>query len=280
MAEFLRTIQLGGASITVINTGDIQGDWAFVGVTESNCPAPFVTRFREKFVVPVQCVLIQLRHTAILVDASFYDFPSDSPYFIPGYVPPPGLITRLLEIGVAPDQINHVVITHTHSDHYNALTQEHLGQHLPCFPNARHYIGRADWERDEIQQELQDGESLPSRTLGVLKAKDLLDLTTGNYAISDGLTIMAAPGETPGHQIVRVQSEGKTLYCLGDLYHHTIEVEYPELAAPWADMRAIGNSRRMLVESTLAENAFLIAAHIPTMGRLERIDSGVRWHDM
>jgi hypothetical protein len=49
--------------------------------------------------------------------------------------------------------------------------------------------------------------------------------------------------EGPGHQIVRIQSQGATLYCLGDLYHDAHEVAHPNQMADWTDQPAMLSSR-------------------------------------
>src|SRR2546427_8867771 len=41
-------------------------------------------------------------------------------------------------------------------------------------------------------------------------------LVEGNRTLTPAVQLIAAPGESAGHQLVRVQSEGQTLYCLGD----------------------------------------------------------------
>jgi glyoxylase-like metal-dependent hydrolase (beta-lactamase superfamily II) len=149
----------------------------------------------------------------------------------------------------------------------------------PAFPNARHYLGRADWEHPDTQAALADAGSLESRTLGVLRERGLLDLVEEDRDLGGGVRIIAAPGESPGHQIVRVESQGQVLYCLGDLYHHPVEVERPDWMATWADREATPASRRALTQAALAENALLLAAHISGVGRLQRTAAGVWWVD-
>jgi glyoxylase-like metal-dependent hydrolase (beta-lactamase superfamily II) len=183
-------------------------------------------------------------------------------------------------MGVKLGEIAHVIITHAHFDHFNGVTQELEGTHVPCFPNARHYLGSADWESADMRTALQDTRSLESHTVGILRQKRLLELVKGNFSVESEVEIIAAPGETPGHQIVRVCSEGQTLYCLGDLYHDPIEVEHPEWMVSWANADANRISRRALTDAALAENALLVATHIPTIGHLERAASGVAWSSM
>ncbi len=279
MTQEARSIRIGAATVTPISVGDLHADlagWLRVPPDEQT---GYEDVLGHPLHIPIQCILIQTDAARVLVDACVYELPPDSPYRIPGYQPPPGLTERLSERGVQPDQITHVVITHGHFDHLNGVTQEHDGGYAPTFPAARVYIGSADWNNPDVQSALQDGESLFGRTLGVLDRAGLLEPVTGAQSLTDEVQIIPAPGETPGHQIVRVSSGGQTLYCLGDLYHHPVEVERSEWKVHWADADSTRASRNHLVEAALAENAYLIATHIPTLGQLERSGSGVVWKE-
>lgn len=278
MAEQVRVIQLGAATVTVISVGDIQANLAELLNKAEHVPPPgYAESFGQPLRMPIQCILIQLPAICVLVDASVYDISPDSPFAIPGYQPPPGLLTRLAERGVKPEAITHVVITHSHFDHISGVTKKRDGHYEPCFPNARYYLGRPDWENPDMQTALQHTHSLANHTLGILHDKGLLELVTGTYSLSSEVQIMAASGETAGHQIVRVCSEGQTLYCVGDLYHHPIEIEHPEWMVHWANAAANQSSRRTLTGSTLVENALVVATHISTIGRLEATASGIIW---
>jgi glyoxylase-like metal-dependent hydrolase (beta-lactamase superfamily II) len=272
MADYLYSTRVGAATATVINVGDLLfrlDDWLVV--PEAERPAYFAEPLR----FPTQCVHIAAPGISVLVDAGCYEVDPDSPHVIPGYQPPPGLLATLAEAGISPATIDYVVITHTHHDHINGLTQRREDGYAPCFPNARHLLGRADWE--QIQAALQDPASVESRTLGMLSRAGLLALVAGHQDLVDGVAIIPAPGETPGHQIVRVHSNGETLYCLGDLYHHPVEVTHQEWVAQWADADLTHASRNSLVKAALAEQARLSATHIGEIGRLERAGSGVAW---
>src|SRR5438874_2150883 len=79
-----------------------------------------------------------------------------------------GLTAQLLARGIHPEDITHLVITHLHFDHYAGTTLERDGCYVPTFPNARCFIGRADWEYPETQEALKNPNSLGSRTIGAL----------------------------------------------------------------------------------------------------------------
>ncbi|MBI1802015.1 MAG: MBL fold metallo-hydrolase [Chloroflexi bacterium] len=275
MSEPWRTRRVGAASVTIVNVGDIQGALSgWMDEPPGGWPAPFAARLTQVQQFPIHCVHIGLPGLSVLVDAGLFDAPSpDSPYFIPAYQPPPPFQKQLAQAGVRLENISHVVITHAHGDHFNGLTMD--GR--PVFPNARCYLGRADWERAEMQKALQSPQSTESRTFGVLAHAGLMEAVEGDRALGDGVQIIAAPGETPGHQIVRVHSEGQTLYCVGDLYHDPVEADQPTLMVRWADPKATLASRRALAEAALAENALLVATHIPAVGRLRDTGAGVVW---
>lgn len=121
------------------------------------------------------------------------------------------LVDQLKQIGVLPEQINLVAISHHHFDH--------VGQ-LPSFPHAKLLIGRADWDviksanattfvNTALFQYWIDG-------MSVVQAAD------GDLDIfGDGSVMMlATPGHTPGHHslLVRLSKTGNVMLT-GDLAH-------------------------------------------------------------
>ncbi len=274
-----RTIPLGEATVTVINAGNMILDLSeIMNVPESEWRPRYSAAFEQSLPFPSQSIHIALPDVSILVDANHYAIvvPPGSPYLPPNYQPPPGLVAQLLEKGIHPQDITHLVITHAHLDHYAGITTESEGKYLPCFPNARSYLGRADWDHPETQQSLQDPNSIDSHTFGVLHRHNLLELVEGNLNLTPAVQIIATPGESPGHQVVRVHTGEQTLYCLGDIFHHPVEVEQPSWMVTWANPDTNLNSRRVLIEEALSENALLVAAHMP-IGRLQRTPSGIKW---
>jgi glyoxylase-like metal-dependent hydrolase (beta-lactamase superfamily II) len=168
-----------------------------------------------------------------------------------------------------------VIITHAHGDHFNALTALEGDEWRPVFANARHYLGQGDWER--MQEALTQPDSLEARTFGVLHKRGQLELVTGPTELPGGVQIIPAPGESPGHQVVRVQSGGQTLYCVGDLYHLPVELEQPLWTLPWNDGPTNRRSRATFNAQAAQENALLIATHIVDVGRVQRSGQGYTW---
>jgi len=273
----------GAATITIFNACDLQFDLRSAMKREPGSVAPaFADAFTQPLRLPVQCILIQLPRSVLLVDAGRYDFGADSPFALPEYQPPPGLPQQLQKAACDPEQIDHIVITHAHGDHYNALTKPNETDVNECkqslnFPNAQVYLSRADWERPDVQQERRDPTSTVGQTLEQVYQAGRLLFVDGDLDLGYGISILATPGETVGHQIVRVESAGEVLYCLGDLFHHEYEVAHPAESVFWVDAELNHRSRQEWLTRAQNEDALLIATHIRDVGRLVSTDAGPRW---
>jgi glyoxylase-like metal-dependent hydrolase (beta-lactamase superfamily II) len=154
MSDNVQTTRVGEAIITVINVYTIPSKLdeliALPEVDRSTSNLALLDRTED---LPVQCILIQLAGATVLVDAGEYD-PAEDHSGRVDYTPPAGLLVRLAEAGVRPEDVQHVVITHAHGDHYNATTSERNGDLSLTFPNATYYLGRGDWDRPALREAL------------------------------------------------------------------------------------------------------------------------------
>jgi glyoxylase-like metal-dependent hydrolase (beta-lactamase superfamily II) len=278
MDNAIQTIPLGDEKVSIINIGDIETPMTtWMDPPAEGWPPEIaaVAGRRQRFAQ--NCIYARIGAVSLVVDPGVFDYAPDSPMLMPGYSPPPDLLSALFSLGVRPVDVTHIVITHAHHDHFNGLTVSRNGTLAPAFPMAHCYLGKADYERPEIQKALEDPASLESRTFGVLKKAGLLELSSGTQLLGDGVQIIAAPGETPGHQMVRIESGGQSLYCVGDLIHAPLEIEQPQYMVRWAEPQATVASRRALSERAAAENALVVATHIHGAARLRRTDEGFSW---
>jgi N-acyl homoserine lactone hydrolase len=123
----------------------------------------------------------------------------------------------LAEIGMSPADITLVVNTHLHFDH--------CGQNA-VFSHAPYYVQRAEHERARTEsRELYDW-------LDFMNAP--FELLDGDAEIVPGLSVIATPGHTTGHQSVLVTAgDGTTDVLIGDaaytpeLYREPAPAELP-----------------------------------------------------
>ena len=232
MPEETRTLQVGDARVTLLNAGNMRLLLsAELAVPEALWRPQYADLFERPGVCPSLSIYVELQSDKVLVDINDYlaTVTADSPYALSDYTPPPPIPVQLAKLGVQPEDVTHVVITHAHWDHYAGVTAPADGAYAPTFPRARYALGAADWRDAEFQTALQDPTSLEARSLGVIRERGMLHLVEGPEHMAEGIDILPAPGETPGHQIVRVQSEGETLFIVGDVIHHVHRGGAPRL---------------------------------------------------
>ncbi|HEX2762534.1 MAG TPA: N-acyl homoserine lactonase family protein [Allosphingosinicella sp.] len=119
------------------------------------------------------------------------------------------IVDQLARIGVRPDQVNIVGISHRHDDHTGQAAD---------FPKATLLIGAGDFETIKGR-----AESAP-RFAPWLKGGSKVEKLNGDHDVfGDGSVVMLnMPGHTEGHHslLVRLPRTG-TVLLTGDLYHFT-----------------------------------------------------------
>jgi glyoxylase-like metal-dependent hydrolase (beta-lactamase superfamily II) len=177
---------------------------------------------------------------------------------------------------VRPDEVTHVIITHAHWDHFHGITEERDGRQVPRFAHARHYVHRADWEQ---HPQRADPDSDVMMRLGAIHEAGLLELIDGDLEIAPDIDVMHAPVESPGHCVVRVTSSGNRFYALGDLIHHSLEVEHPGWTRNAHDREALQSSRQRIYGEMASTAGIGVFSHalLPGWGRVVATNSGYRW---
>lgn len=242
------------------------------------------TLFRDWIAVPVQAALIQVEGATVLVDAPSADLGDETDLLIPGYTPPPSLVHQLADLGVSPEEITHIVITHTHFDHFNGLAAMEHGRPVALYPKARLLVGPSDWETHATREGFGEGAFPAARMLLPYHQGKQVQFVENELKLGRGgeaeVVVFPSPGETLGHLSVAVRSQGKTLYCVGDLYHHWVEAENRDWVVGWAQRELTIAERARFEEQALAEDAMVMASHIHGLGRLARTPHGIRWQEL
>ncbi len=278
--EYISARRIGEADIILVSEGilpwppDLQApekEWR-AAIPEAD----------EYGVVPlgVHTGLVRLGSATVLIDPGYDDpgSPWDERFAVetPGLRRTPGLAAALSGLDISPDDVTHVLITHTHGDHYCGVTRQENYRLVVRYPNARHMLGRQDWEGNP---ERDDPGSDIAQRLGLIDRLGMLDLVDADTEVAPSVAMIPAPGETAGHSIVRVRSGGSSFYYLGDLYHHSCEVEHPGWVSAGRDPVAMQISRARLTAEAVPSGAVLAFTHerFPPWGRIVPNGSGHRW---
>jgi glyoxylase-like metal-dependent hydrolase (beta-lactamase superfamily II) len=136
------------------------------------------------------------------------------------------LTSELAEVGIDPTEIELVLITHVHDDHIGGNLTDLT---TSAFPNARYVIHRADWELMANATDEEDREIFAA-VLEPLERAGVVEHSEESSTLTDELRLEHAPGHTPGHQVVSIDSSGERAVITGDLVNHPAQLLQPGLA--------------------------------------------------
>ena len=279
LESFVASRRFGKATVTIICDGALR--WApQLQVPEDQWRAAMPAADSDgRMVFDVNVALIRLGDALLLVDTAFEDPDPTRPGLGGAIRRTPGVVAGLGRLGVTAEDITHVLITHAHGDHIYGSTVETGGKRGPRYPNARYFIGRADWLDNPARENLNSPAAIH---LGTLDRLGYLDLVDGDQEIVPGVAMLHAPGESPGHSIVRVHSDGESFYFLGDLFHHPCEVEHVDWVSYGRDGEALILTRHDLIGAAAREAAVLVFSHVPFpgWGMIDRHAGTSRWRSI
>lgn len=194
-------------------------------------------------------------------------------------------LDRLKAAGIAPEDIDHVLLTHLHVDHVGWNTRLADGHWIPTFSKARYVFSRAEYayftdpahhdERNRTSVLVQRDSVAPIVEAGLA---DMIEVD-GSEAI-DGFTFHSAPGHTLNHAAITLRSGGETAIFGGDVMHHPVQVAHPEWNSVFDAFGEEARASRLWALRTAAERqALVFTAHFPAsaVGRVGTVGTGFDW---
>ncbi|HEV2116343.1 MAG TPA: MBL fold metallo-hydrolase [Terriglobales bacterium] len=219
------------------------------------------------------CLLVRTGKECVLVDTG-----------AGGLVPGTGqLPQKLQELGVSPQQVTAVLLTHGHPDHIGGVLDK-AGK--PAFPSARYVMSRTEYnfwmgapslDRLALEQFIKDMMlNGTRRSLPPLKAQ--LELVDVEAEIVPGVRALAAPGHTPGHIAVLLSSGKEQLLHVADAVLHPVHLAHPEWRAAFdLDPEIAGATRQKLLDWVAADRVPVHAYHFPFPGHGAISKRGLAW---
>jgi glyoxylase-like metal-dependent hydrolase (beta-lactamase superfamily II) len=136
-------------------------------------------------------------------------------------------LDRALEEAEAPPrEVDTVLATHLHFDHAGGFTRVSGGHLAPAFPAARYLVRRGEWEDAVHPHERNRASYLPDTFLPLASA-GVLDFLEEDGEVAPGVRVVRTGGHTMHHQIVLIESRGRTAVFAADLLPTRAHVDLP-----------------------------------------------------
>jgi len=185
------------------------------------------------------------------------------------------LIENLKTLGVAPEQVDVVLITHVHGDHIGGLLKD--GQ--PAFPKAEIYLSKPEHDF------ALNGEARNANARRMIEAYQSrlrlfhpTEIDATPHSLFPGIHAVAAFGHTPGHTLYMVESGNDKLLIWGDLTHAmAIQMPFPQVATTFNVNPEMAIAARKKVLEYVARNNITVAGvhtAFPGMGKITKAPEG------
>jgi glyoxylase-like metal-dependent hydrolase (beta-lactamase superfamily II) len=224
----MNTITLGSFELTPLTDGFFALDGgAMFGVVpkplwEKVAPSDARNRIR----MAMRPWLVRAGQT-VLIDAGAGDKMDAKAADVYGFDREYRLEHALQDAGVTPGDIDVVIASHLHFDHAGGFTVRGADAKVrPRFPGSRHIVRRQEWE-DALAPNERNRASYFNENYVPLQEAGLLTLVDDDSEVLPGVRLRRTGGHTRGHQMIQIESGGRTAVFVADLIPTTAHVPLP-----------------------------------------------------
>ena len=137
------------------------------------------------------------------------------------------LAASLAERGLTPADIEIVLASHLHFDHVGGFTErDQSGTVRPAFPNARYVIRASEWD-DATHPHERNRASYLQEDFAPLAAAGVVDFVEGDAEIMPGVRTRWTGGHARSHQVIFIESEGRTAVFTADMIPTIAHIDDP-----------------------------------------------------
>jgi glyoxylase-like metal-dependent hydrolase (beta-lactamase superfamily II) len=181
---------------------------------------------RNRILLGLRPLLVRTREHNILIDAGIGDKMGPKDAEIYAIDRRPGIEQSLADAGVGIDDVDVVIASHLHFDHAGGFTRKHGDRIVPAFPRATYYIRRQEWDDATHPHERNRASYLPENFVPLADA-GVVQFVSSDGEVCPGISVWRTGGHTMHHQLIRVESGGRTGIFAADLMPTAAHVDEP-----------------------------------------------------
>ncbi len=213
-----KAIRLGDLELVTVSDGffHLDGGAMFGVIPRTLWEKKAAPDHRNRIRMAMRCLLVRGART-MLIDAGSGDKMTAKQADIYGFEREFNLSHALAAAGVSADAIDIVLASHLHFDHAGGFTERRPdGAVRPRFSRAQYVIRRGEWD-DAMHPDERTKGSYFFENYKPLAEHNVLQLVDGDGTIMPGVRVRRTGGHTMHHQMVMIESAGKTAVFVADL---------------------------------------------------------------
>ena len=179
---------------------------------------------RNRITLAMRPIVVRTGQHTVLIDAGVGDKMSAKEVDIYGIERRPGLDQSLAMCGLTAHDIDVVIASHLHFDHVGGFTMLADGVLVPKFPRAKYFVRRAEWE-DATHPHERNRASYLAENFVPLAQAGVLEFIESDSEVLPGISVRRTGGHTRHHQLIRLESGGRTGVFVADLMPTTAHVD-------------------------------------------------------
>ena len=181
---------------------------------------------RNRIAMAVRPLLVRTGTSTILIDAGIGNKMSAKDAQIYAIDRTHDLDRSLADAGVGREDIDIVIASHLHFDHAGGFTRLVEDRVELSFPRAVHYIRRGEWDDATHPHERNRASYFPENYVPIEEA-GLVRFIEADGELLPGVSVWRTGGHTMHHQLIRIESEGRTAVFVADLIPTAAHIDEP-----------------------------------------------------
>ncbi len=213
----METLQIGSIKLTWLDGGvtHLDGGAMFGVVPKPLWSKKYPVNERNQIELRTDPILIEFQEKRFLIESGLGNGKLTAKqkrnY---GVTQESALENSLSELGLGPEDIDGILMTHLHFDHACGLTKPAGDRFEPVFPNATIYCSQKEWDEMRNPNIRSRNTYWESNWRGIEQQVTTFEQ---ELQVAPGIRMIHTGGHSDGHAIVVMESEGEMAIHLADL---------------------------------------------------------------
>jgi glyoxylase-like metal-dependent hydrolase (beta-lactamase superfamily II) len=212
----METLKIGSIQLTWLSGGvtNLDGGAMFGVVPKALWLRKYPANEKNQIELPTDPILIQMYGKNLLIEAGLGKGKlSEKQLRNFGVSAESNVEESLNHLGLNPEEIDYVLMTHLHNDHVGGLTKRNGGSYISTFPNAKIITSEIEW--DEMRNP-----NIRSKSTYWKENWEAIEnqvITFDEKWCFEGITMVHTGGHSNGHSIVIIEDGGEMAVHMADI---------------------------------------------------------------